>query len=69
MLKTYIIYLYNFYDKGVEIMLDTSSNTKIEQITNTETLEAIEEVKILKEDSHRKIYYSFTELLQDLNNE
>lgn len=50
-------------------MLDTSSNTKIEQITNTETLEAIEEVKILKEDSHRKIYYSFTELLQDLNNE
>lgn len=50
-------------------MLGNSTNTKIEQIPNTETFAAIEEVKILKVDPYKKSYDSFTELLEDLNKE
>ncbi|MCM1136656.1 MAG: type II toxin-antitoxin system RelB/DinJ family antitoxin [Clostridium sp.] len=38
-------------------------------VPNQETLEAIEEVKRLKNDPMKKVYNSFDEILEELNNE
>lgn len=69
--------IYNQYKHVVKSRGDNVKNNLVKymqsvikyDITNADTIEAIQEVKQLKANTNKKTYGSFAELLQDIDND